>query len=280
MIPLILTILCSTSIALILKINSANKGDTLILLTGNYFSATIIGLFLFLGDKGTTSSIELVPLGLFLSVLFVGSIFAFSKSVTLSGAALSTVSSRLSVFVPIVLSIIIFLEIPNTFQIAGLLFTLFTIVLFYFSLDDKKQVRENKKRFFFLISVMLGIGMADFFMKVFQENWSNSDKPWFLFWIFFFSFISTLFISFKKKKRFNRRSLILGLIMGIPNIFSSYFLIESLKTFSAIIVYPVVNISIILITAIIVKIVWDEPWNLYYKAALALGLLSITLLSL
>ncbi|MCP5062948.1 MAG: hypothetical protein GY936_10845 [Ignavibacteriae bacterium] len=90
-------------------------------------------------------------------------------------------------------------------------------------------------------------------MKVFQENWDSSDKPWFLFWIFFFSFIITTFLTIKKQSPLDKKTLALGMLIGIPNIFSSYFLIESLKTFSAVFVYPFVNISIIIFTAIIVK---------------------------
>jgi multidrug transporter EmrE-like cation transporter len=117
-------------------------------------------------------------------------------------------------------------------------------------------------------------------MKVFQENFETSDKPWFLFWIFFFSFLITLTLAIKKRKKNENRTIILGLIMGIPNIFSSFFLIESLKTFNAVLVYPVVNISIIVLTALIVKIFWKEIWNIYSITALISGILSIILLSL
>ena len=68
--------------------------------------------------------------------------------------------------------------------------------------------------------------------------------------------------------------------MGIPNIFSSYFLIEALKTYKAVFVYPFVNMSIIVATAIIVKIFWKEYWSTYSKIALLTGLISIILLSL
>ncbi|MCP5062788.1 MAG: EamA family transporter [Ignavibacteriae bacterium] len=120
MIELLLTIFSSASIAIILKLNSNRKGDTLLLLAGNYMSASIISLVLFYSDKNATSPNELVPFGIFLSILFVGSIFAFSKSVSYSGATLSTVSSRLSVFVPIILSILFYNDLPNYYQILGL----------------------------------------------------------------------------------------------------------------------------------------------------------------
>lgn len=277
---LALTIFCSTSIALILKINSNKCGDSLLLLSGNYFVASIISLILFFSDNNSTHSTDLIPLGFFLSLLFVGSIFAFSKSVSLSGAALSTVSSRLSVFVPIILSIIFFSELPNYFQIAGLLITLVTIILFYLSIRNSNSDHKGKSKFFYLLSILIGIGIADFFMKVFLENWSSLDKPWFLFWIFFFSFLITTYLAIKSKVPFNNKTFSLGALMGIPNIFSSYFLIEALNSFSAVFVYPVVNISIIVLTAIIVKFIWHEEWNSYSKMALLAGLISIALLSL
>jgi len=280
MIDLFLTILCSTSIAIILKVNSNIRGNSILLLAGNYFSASVIGLFLFLSDQRATSSTELIPLGFFLSILFVGSIFAYSKSVNISGAALSTVSSRLSVFVPTLLSIFFYCEIPNNYQTMGLILTLVTILLFYFSISDGGLNGRSKNKFAYLLSVLIGIGIADFFMKVFQENWISTDTPFFLFWIFFFSFIATFSITLKNKIRLDKRILFLGLFMGIPNIFSSYFLIEALKTYKAVFVYPFVNMSIIVATAIIVKIFWKEDWSTYSKIALLTGLISIILLSL
>jgi drug/metabolite transporter (DMT)-like permease len=280
MIDLFLSILFSTSIAIILKINSNNNGNSILLLVGNYFSASLVGLFLFLSDQKSTTSTELIPLGFFLSILFVGSIFAFSKSVSLSGAALSTVSSRLSVFVPTILAMFFYREFPNIYQLIGLFLTIITIVLFYLSIANGNLEGGKKDKFIYLIAILLGIGFADFFMKVFQENWSSTDKSWFLFWIFFFSFLITAAIALKQKRMFEKSTLILGIFMGIPNIFSSYFLIEALKSYTAVFVYPFVNMSIIIATAIIVKIFWKEQWSNYSKIALFIGLASILMLSL
>lgn len=280
MLYLILTIFCSTAIALVLKINSNQKGDTIVLLAGNYFSASIISLILFVSDSNSTSPLEIIPLGIFLSLLFVGSIFAFSKSVNLSGAALSTVSSRLSVFVPIILSILIYNELPDVYQIIGLLLTLLTILLFYFAINNSSKDPKEKNKFIYLLLILFGIGIADFFMKVFQENWGSSDKAWFLFWIFFFSFIITFTIALRNKKEINYKTILMGIGMGIPNIFSSFFLIEALKSFPAVFVYPFVNISIIIFTSLVVKIFWSEIWNKYSQLALITGIISILFLSI
>ncbi len=280
MINLFLTILCSSSLAIILKVNSNHKGDTILLLAGNYFSASIISLILFLSDSNSTSPLEIIPLGIFLSLLFVGSIFAFSKSVNLSGAALATVSSRLSVFVPIILSILIYNELPDVYQIIGLLLTALTILLFYFAINNSSKDRKENNKFIYLLLILFGIGAADFFMKVFQENWGSSDKTWFLFWIFFFSFVITVYITIRKKKNINYKTILMGIVMGIPNIFSSYFLIEALKSFPAVFVFPFVNISIIIFTSLVVKIFWNEFWNKYSRLALISGIISILFLTI
>ena len=201
MLDLVFTIISSTAIAIILKINSNKKGSSLVLLSGNYLSASVIGLILFFADQNSSSSAELVPLGILLAILFVGSIFAFSKSVSLSGAAISTVSSRLSVLVPIILSMLIYKEYPNVFQIIGLLLTIITIILFYLSLNNNTNKTESKNKFIYLVAILIGIGVADFFMKIFRENWTATDKPLFLFWIFFFSFLITSSLMLKQKNK-------------------------------------------------------------------------------
>jgi uncharacterized membrane protein len=175
---------------------------------------------------------------------------------------------------------IFYADLPNMYQIFGLVLTSITILLFYFSISTKGASQDNNKKFIYLLSILVGIGVADFFMKVFQENWNSTDKPLFLFWIFFFAFLITASVTLKQKKSFNNKTFVLGIIMGIPNIFSSYFLIEALKSFSAVFVYPFANLSIIIVTALLVKMLWKEEWNTYSRLALLSGLLSIILLSI
>ena len=133
MIDLVLTIFCSTSIALIIKLSGSNNEKPIVLLAANYFIASIICLFYLIYFE-SQFTLQVVIFGLFLGLLFVLSFFAFTRAVNLAGTALATVSSRLSVIVPLMLSIIIFSEDPSLTQIIGMLLALVTIYLFYLSL--------------------------------------------------------------------------------------------------------------------------------------------------
>ena len=111
---LLLTILCSTSIALILKYSDTKKGEPIVLLAGNYLVASIISFdCLFCLEKMLNFSFQTLFFGLGLGLLFVLSFFAFAKSVSYAGTGLATTSSRLSVIIPILLSIIIYNEITK-----------------------------------------------------------------------------------------------------------------------------------------------------------------------
>ncbi len=85
MLALLLTVLCSSSIALIIKQNDIRGGNPLLLLAGNYFIAALISFGFVLADKKAVVSIETLVFGTLLAFLFVGSFFAFTKAV---GAAI------------------------------------------------------------------------------------------------------------------------------------------------------------------------------------------------
>lgn len=280
MISLILTIFCSTSIALILKYNDTKNGNPIILLNGNYLAASVISFILILLNNQFNFSWQSLLFGAFLAVFFVSSFFAFAKAVNVAGPALATVSSRLSVIIPIFLSIFIFNEIPGTFQYLGIAFTLLTIYLFYLSLKNIKNKKLNKLDYIYLFAVLVGIGIADFCIKIFQTWRPPSEKEFFLFSIFFFSFLYTFAIILFKKISFEKRTAFSGMILGIPNIFSTFFLIGALAALPAIIVYPTVNIGIILLTSLGAAIFWKETLNGYAKLALIAGSVAILFLSL
>ena len=108
MIPLLLTILCSSGVALILKQNDVRQGHPLVLLAGNYGMAAVISMLLLAFSPEKAFSLKTLAFGVLLASLFVYAFFAFAKAVSIAGTALASVSSRLSVVIPIVAAAILF----------------------------------------------------------------------------------------------------------------------------------------------------------------------------
>ncbi len=277
MINLLFSVLSSTIIALILKYNSSSKGEPIVLLMGNYFIASIIGVFLIFIEGEIILNLKLILFGILMGGIFVSSFFIFSKAIECSGTALATVSSRISVVIPISFSIIFFSEIPTIFQLSGILLLIPILIFFYFSIKSSTtELRKNS--FGILLLLLVGIGIGDFGMKIFNHFFEAVAKPTFLFSIFFSALIVTLVFIVIKKIRIKRNDFLLGNALGIPNILSSFFLLAALEDLPSIIVYPLINIGVIVFTAILAFIIWKEKINKYGLTAIFLSVILIWLL--
>jgi len=276
---LFMTIVCSTTIALILKYNDIKNGEPLILLGANYLTASLISL-IFLLRTGFEISTNIILAGILLGFLFVVSFFAFARAVSLAGTALASVSSRLSVIVPLLLSIIVFNELPNTWQISGFVFAFITIFLFYLSLKNNEKQKTDIKKYIYLLAVLIGIGINDFSMKIFEQASSESYKPLFLLSIFFSAFIYCLVYIIYNRIELKKNTVLSGVALGIPNVFSTYFLIGALVQLPAVIVFPFVNIGIIIATSFLAAVIFKEKLNRYALLSLFSGIVAIIFLSI
>lgn len=218
--------------------------------------------------------------GAVIGTVFVSSFFAFSKSIDVAGTALSTLSSRISLIIPVALSILLYSEIPTLYNLFGFAFTGITIYLFYLSLRHDKTRTISLKDFLYLGGLMIGIGIGDFSMKVFQQTHPIVEKQFFIFSIFFFAFIYCVTIIFIKKIPLKRHTILSGSVLGVPNVLSSVFLIAALETIPGILVYPLINIGVILLTALLAFLIWREKIDRLGLLSLFTGLIAIVLLTL
>ena len=277
MTALLLAIICSTSIALILKANDVRGGHPLTLLAGNYFIATILGGLFLLTTPDRTFSIETLLLSMALALGFTFTFFIFAKAVGAAGAALATVSSRMSMVIPVALSIFLYKEIPSPYQYVGFAFTALTLVLFYHSTRATTEEHRRAAAYFYLFALFIGIGLNDFAMKLFQEWRPPTDKPFFLLCVFAFSFVYTVGLMLWRRTKPDMPTLRRGMVLGVPNILSSFFLLSALTSLEAIFVYPAMNIGVILLTTLGAALLWRERLDRWGVLALLTGTLAIVL---
>lgn len=280
MIFLILAIICSTSLGLILKHGRVKNSNTVLLINANYLTASTIAFAFVIFKYGFNFSFQSLLFGLALGFLFVSTFLLFSKSISLAGTALATVSARLSILIPVVLSIIFFSESPNLKMLFGFVLALITLYLFYLSLKNHNAHLEAGNKYLYLFLLLVGIGFVDFAMKLFEHNFPKDEKGLFVFTIFGSAFIYTSTYLKVKNIKFDAGTYQLGLLLGIPNVLAIHFLLAALGELPAIIVFPIQNIGVIVLTAVAAYIFWKEQINLYGKIALAVGIAAILLLKL
>ncbi len=280
MLFLILAILCSSSLALILKHGHVKNANIAMLINGNYLTASLIALGFILLKYGFHYSIVAVLFGALLGILLAGTFVIYSKAISLAGTALATVSARLSVLIPVLFSILHFGENPNIKMIFGFLLALVTLYFFYLSLKNHDNGSTSRNKYLYLLALLLGIGLIDFSMKLYEHKFLPEEKGVFVFTIFFSAFIYTSVYLLVKKIKFDKNTYNLGLILGVPNVLSIHFLLAALSELPAIVVFPVMNIGVIVVTATVAYLIWKEKINLYGRIAIAVGIAAILLLKL
>lgn len=274
MIYLFLAVLCSSAIALIFKFSESNNLNRYLVTSINYFTAAAISLFLifnqgikffdfnhsdfmanfnrviFEGEglfSAQSSQQWATLIGLAAGIFFFTSFIYYQKSVRENGASLAGTFGKLGILIPMLFAIIIWREYPEDLQWVGILLAISSIILvnFPFKKDLGQALRLN------LIFLFLYGGIAEFSNKIFQKYALVNYKVLFLFWVFFSAFLISSFYSFKKVGRYPKKSeLLTGFAVGIPNLFSSFFLISALNYLKTAVVFPIFSAgSIVLITA-------------------------------
>lgn len=306
MIYLFLAILCSSSIALIFKYSEGAKMNRYAVTSVNYFTAFVISLLMiiikpsikinginisvanFINEFANilsrnsgyfskdASLVWAVLLGIIGGAFFFLSFIYYQKSVKENGASLSGTFGKLGILVPMIFSILFWKEIPKTFQWVGISVALFSIVYANISHDENKSTSINLT----LILLFLFGGMAEFQNKLFQQYALIDYKDVFLFVIFVTAFLLSLYFVIKSKEKVLKRDLLIGFLVGIPNLFSSYFLIMALNSIATSIAFPVYSAGSIIFISLGEVFLYKEKLSKKNKIAIALVILALILINI
>lgn len=278
MLYLILAILCSSSIALIFKFSETSNMNRLHVTTSNYLIAFSTSLVLALaGNAIWSEQLFSFWLGILAGVFFFLSFYLYQKSVRESGASLSGSFGKMGILIPMILSVIIWKEFPAPLQWLGIALALLSIVVV--NLPSKKEKTTFHVDLIFLF--IFG-GMAEFFNKIFQKYATDAaDKNVFLFFVFFSAFVISLSFSLLKKnrKRFQYRDFFTGLAVGVPNLFSSFFLIMSLEHIKTAVVFPIYSAGSIMLITLASTIFFKERLKLKEKLSIVVTIIALILVN-
>ena len=300
---LFLATLCSATIALIFKHTENSNFNRYLITSSNYFIAFATSLFivfykkLFSGIVRTVSftnefkfllsqdSYVLSPYASIIWGVIVGSIAGFfffssfiyyQKSVKENGVALSGTFAKLGILIPMIFSIIFWREFPSALQWIGIGLSLVSIVTVNLSAESLE--RFDIKPTIILLFV-LG-GMAEFSNKIYQNYALNDYKAVFLFCIFVVAFSISIIFTLRDKAKFNIKDILTGFAIGIPNLFSSYFLILSLDTVKASLAYPVYSAGSILLINLGGFFIFKEKIAKKNKYAIGLIVIALVLINI
>lgn len=295
--------ICSATIAMIFKFTENKNSNRYLITSFNYFIAFLISLFMVIYKKllvglvkeqSFISELELLfsrstysftPYGSVLWGLLIGGIsglFFFSsfiyyqKSVKENGVVISGTFAKLGILIPMIFSIILWREFPSSLQWIGIGLSLVSILIV--NLSPKSLEKFDLKPTIILLFIFGG--MAEFSNKIYQQYASNQFKDVFLFAIFFVAFLISMFFTMKETSKINRKDILTGIAVGIPNLFSSFFLILSLDTLKASIAFPIYSAGSIVLINLGGLLIFKEKISNKNKVAIGLIIIGLILINI
>lgn len=284
MIYLILAIASSSLISIFMRLSENHIKNEMGMFMASYAlcAALAVGFM----DKsapqlllGTHDQHLTVILGIITGAFFLGGFLFLKYNMKYNGIVLSSTFMKLGVLVPTIMAIVVFGEVPSVLQIVGIAIAIVAIIIINFEKEPhgSNSIGESKngnKKILLLVLLLLG-GLGDSMSNIFEKLGPDSGKDGFLLLTFFTAFVITIAIVILGKKKLCKADILFGLLVGVPNYFSARFLLASLGSLEAVIVYPTYSVGTMVVVTIVGVIAFRE--KISKQKGLALGLIAVAI---
>lgn len=279
MIYLIIGILCSALISIILRTSEKHISNKMVMFASNYIICVICSLF-FMKDNPISYTGSYFYITLFLGfisgILYLVSFLFTKANMDHNGLVLTSTFTKLGVLIPTLMAIFIFKEIPSLIQIIGISVSILAIIMIHF---EKDSINEgNKKLWLILLLIMCGI--VDSLTNVFKQYGHIDYENMYLMLTFLTAFILAFILSFTNKNKLSKNDIIFGILIGLPNYFSSKLVLMALDTLDAIVVYPVYSVGTLVTITIAGLVLFKEQLSRKKLFAIIMITISLCLLNL
>jgi drug/metabolite transporter (DMT)-like permease len=284
MMSLILTILFTSLILVQFKLYPKYGINTFQSIVFNYVTAFTCG-FLFFGDgwiPGAASHGNWPVLAIVCGILFISVFLLMGLSSQRNGVAMTSVAVKMSMALTLLFMIKFYDEPLSVLKIVGILFAFFGVFLMAY---EKKESSNAKSHTWMLAIIFVGSAFLDVILNYFQKTeLSNISNPLFCAIGFGISGIIGILVLVIKiaagKEKFEVKNVFSGVLLGIPNFFSIYFLLDAYKTcnWSDSTVLSIMNVSIVIISALIGFLAFKENATKQKIGGLIASVLAIVML--
>ena len=287
MIYLLLSILASTIIFIIFKLFEKFQINIFQAIVVNYCIAFTTGI---LSYNGTITISQLPNLDWFYYTLILGALFIIvfnlmGITTQKSGLSVVSVATKMSVVVPVLFGLLYYNESLGAVKLIGIAIAL--IAVYLTSNKSKQGISVNRKSIVLPILVFIGSGIIDTSIKFLEDTYvANNDVPLFSAIIFLaaaiIGFIIIIIQVMSGNFKFEFKNVIAGICLGVPNYFSIYFLVKTLRSdiLESSGIFAINNVSIVTLSTFAGIFIFKEKLIKKNWIGIGLAILSIILISI
>jgi len=292
MVYIILTIIISVSLLLVFKGFQKYKVNTLAAIVFNYLAAATTGI-IFLDSSLMPQVIfnsEWIYICIPLGMLFISIFYLISLTAQRISISTASVANKMSVIMPVLFSVIFLDQHLSILKVIGITLAMIAV---YLSTRAYGKEHINPKLIWLPVLVFVGSGLIDIAINATNSFFIHSPTESALFSICTFlsafvigvivlSFLMVIKKSISLKEVIAPKNILGGLVLGVPNYFSIYFIFKSLDSnvLQSAQLFPVLNLSNVAFSAFLGWVVLKEKLSIINLIGIALAIISILLISL
>ncbi|CAN5301411.1 hypothetical protein BH09BAC1_BH09BAC1_06520 [soil metagenome] len=295
MLDILLCIISSASLIVIFKISGQRQVRTLPMIVVNYWVAATIG-FLMLEEVPAVDYItskSWLPLAVLLGIMFITVFNLIGMSTLRSGIAVTAIAQKMSLAIPIVAAVFLFGESLSVIKVGGIFLALGSILMTTYK--PKKLIAEDdltnhkpsvKWAMLLPLVVFFGSGLCDTVVNVVNKWHLEAHDTDLLNTILFVTaaVAGSIFLIIqllRGAETLRWRQLGFGVVLGIPNYFSIFYLLKSLQRsgMESSVVFPIVNIGVVTTAAILAYFGFKEHLTNLNVAGIIVAVMAIWILA-
>ncbi len=286
---LILTILLFSTMVTFFRVLPRYNVQTFHVIVVNYFTCTVVGA-LYIGEPQTMLK-EIMALqewhlaAFILSLFFISGFYLLALATQKTGLAIATISSRLSMVIPIIVAWTILgnTKAFNVYHIIGILLALPAILLSVSEPKSGSTKSFSLEALTLPAAVFITGGSVDTIINYANAKLlSSAQVPVFPIVAFFSAGAIGLSVILIKRKKITGKELLLGILLGSFNYFSILFLLQALEYYNhdGAYVFPILNITSILINTGVGIAFFSEKMYIRKIIGVVISILVIILLNI
>lgn len=224
-----------------------------------------------------------------MGVLFVSIFNLIGITTQKNGVAVASVANKLSLIIPVVLSVYLYQETVAGWKLVGVLLALAAVILTCYPAAPKTAEDHkagNSLQFILPLGLFLGSGLLDALINHVQQTYvTNENSNAYLISGFLSAATigSTLLLYqyVSGKRKFEAKHVLAGVLIGIPNYFSIWCLIRFLKAspWESSASIPMNNMGIVLFSTLAAALLFREKLSSINRWGIALSVVAIYLIA-
>ncbi len=279
MLNLVLATLFSASFALTVRYAQGRRCNMWAVGALNYSVAALTNLALQSARGSLAPSASTAWIGATAGVSYVVAYFVLFRLMALRGVAISTAISRLAVVIPVVASIVIWHDRPNTYQAIGCLLALVSLPL----LGIKPAAAGSgvdRRAIAFMAALFLLNGYNSIAFKMFEETHLSGEAALFLALLFSVAAFVAVVAWCGHRAGSSAKDLVPGIGLGVVNALANLSFVAALRELPGVLVFPFHSAVGLAVTVIAARLIWKERGTRLETAGILVSLVAAVLINL